>query len=98
MLANIRIGTKQSSFQSGTIGAGWLWKMVEDKTGEKSEWTTDNPLTSVSVNQGNTYSVCGARVDPKNELLGGQVCTQFTAEIKQVVIDTAESITVEVVE
>ena len=99
MQANINIVTKQSAFPSGTIGGNWLWKMVESKTGVKAEWTTVNPSTSVAVKENTTYDICGQRVDPQNELLGSSACAHFvTGSIPgDVVIDTAESISVEII-
>jgi len=96
MLANIAIVTKQATFPSGTIGAGWLWKMVEVKSGTKTEWTTDASSTQAEVVEGLVYEVCGVRVDPNNDALGSQLCTQFTATIGNVVIDVADTISVSV--
>ena len=100
MQANITIATKQTVFPSGTIGGEWLWKLAEVKPeGVNSEWTTIAPKTSVEVDDNFTYEICGQRVDPQGELLGSSVCTIFRTgdEPGDVVIDTAESITVEVV-
>jgi len=107
MKANIAIQVKQSVFPAGTVGGQWLWQLTPTdgvagpaiSAAESVEWLSDEPFTSVTVEPETTYKVSGVRVDPNKEALGQVVSTSFTTETNpvEVLIDTANSISVELV-